>query len=294
MRNFELRMELTFQSNKVYLEIKKYEQLSSTYNNWTISDEYIPNTDNNLGDYTIILKTKITQGEEQLNEELEKGEELAKLIGNLITYIIGRPLDYESKYHYGFRKRIGMCGEAIVGWSNNYEEIKTQFDLNNNDSLVKISISDKMKNWSIIEESPLQDIIIMLSKYEQIDNITRLLIYYHTSAARQDNDIKHLLLGKSLEIVDFILPKEKNKQKRLGLLPNELKKSFGNKNLSWLFEMSNFRMETRHIINKNSNSLIHNKMTDDEYYEFLYISDNLISYVVREKFGLDFTRMIII
>lgn len=286
-------MELSFISDKIYLEIKKYERLSSTYGNWIISDEYIPNTDKNLGNYTITLKTIITQGEEQLNEEIENGEELAKLIGNLITYIIGRPLDYESKYHYGLRQRIAMYGEPITGWTNNYEEIKKQFDLNNKNSLVKITISDKMKNWSIIEKSPLQDLIIMLSKYNQMDNITKLLIYYHTSAARQDNNIKHLLLGKSLEIVDFLLPKEKNKQKRFKLLPYDLKKSFGNKNLSWIFEMSNYRMETRHIINKNSSSLMHNKMTDDEYYDFLYISDNLISYVVREKFGLDFNLMII-
>ena len=124
-------------------------------------------------------------------------------------------------------------------------------------------------------------------KYSSLDDLTKLLIRYHYNALKNETDVRYVLLGKALEIADILLPQEKNKNKMFNLLPEELRKIFGNRNLSWLFEMSNYRMETRHIINKKSNSLLHKEMTDEEYFDFLYISENLISFIVREKFNLE-------
>ncbi len=285
-------MELVFESKKQLIEIKEYEQLSSKIGNWTISDKYVPNTDKNLGEYWIIIKSKISKGEDELIEKFSEGEKIAERIGILITYAIGHPIDYETKCHYGLRYRIALLGDSIKGWSNNFKAIKKQIDADKNTPNITVTISEMMRNWVIIEQSPLNELLIMLSKYPKIDSITKLLILFHNDSLKHEGDLRHLLIGKSLEIVDVLLPKGNNK-KRFGLLPDKLKNVFGTRDLSWLFMMSNFRMETRHVINKKSDTFIHNQMTDEEYYDFLYISENLITYLVRKNFDLELKIMVI-
>lgn len=51
--------------------------------------------------------------------------------------------------------------------------------------------------------------------------------------------------------------------------------------------MSNYRFETRHAINKKSDSNLHENMSEDEYSDFMLLSDLLINYLVRTKLNLE-------
>ncbi|MDD2200177.1 MAG: hypothetical protein PHE08_10675, partial [Bacteroidales bacterium] len=83
-----------------------------------------------------------------------------------------------------------------------------------------------------------------------------------------------------------LLPIPNNDKKSFEQLPEEIRKAFNNRSISWLYGMSNYRYETRHVINKKSNSVLHNEMNKDEYFDFMLLSDILISYLVRKELGL--------
>ncbi len=53
------------------------------------------------------------------------------------------------------------------------------------------------------------------------------------------------------------------------------------------YDIANTRMETRHIIQQGSVNILHPKMSDDEYFDFMFLSDTLINYLVRTRFGLE-------
>jgi len=277
---------LKLTSNTLFLDIDDATNLhSANVGDFNLSEYYTPNSSYH-GQYKITI-TKSVKTKDNLSKYSESAYILANQINDLITYVIGYPLNLKAKDYYG-SKRALIRYDVVDGWESNFQDIKPYFILKKNPRqklFTKVYFGDS-KHWTKCKYPPLKELIDILTKYNQANSLVKQLIRFHTLALHHVYDVKYLLLSKALEIAKTLLPIPNNDKKSFEQLPEEIRKAFNNRSISWLYGMSNYRYETRHVINKKSNSVLHNEMNKDEYFDFMLLSDILISYLVRKELGL--------
>lgn len=283
-------MELELKSDKIYLDIDKPESLiTAEIDGVSISEIYNPN-ERYHGEYQLVLKIDITKSDE-LGDGFAKLEKIASLINRLTTYIVGQPLNFKSNSFYGSRMSITQIN-SIDGWSSNYTEVKEVLENEENEKnknegfRVEISTTGVI-HWSTTENPPLTELITIYSRYKGLDEITKLLILFHNKALLHNDDIKYLILGKALELAKTLLP-HKTHEENFDSLPQEIKDIFTKKSrtIRWLYDTANNRIETRHIVQRGTSEL-HPEMSDEEYFDYMYLADTLINYLVRLQFELE-------
>ena len=278
---------LILTSDILYLDIEEYTNLYSTkIGDIEFIEEYNPNSSYH-GEYTITISKNVNTRDE-LGDTTMELYELATNLNKLITYVIGRPLNQRTNDFFG-SKRVIIPFNKVDGWKSNYQELsRTLTKLENPDQNLFAEISSgNLLHWSTCKKPPLRDLIQILRNYELATLPFKTLIRFHTLALFHERDVKYLLISKALEIAKELLPVPGNTSSSFIKLPEDIRSEFKNKNISWLFKMSNFRFETRHIIDKKSSSGFHDNMDDEEYYDFMFLSDFLIFYMIRNEFGLD-------
>jgi hypothetical protein len=278
---------LILTSNILYLDIEDPTNIYSTnVGEFELSEHYNPKSSYH-GEYTIIISKKVNTRDE-LGEITMEAYELATKINKLITYSIGRPLNQRLNDFYGSRRAI-IPFDKVDGWKSNYNELQrtlTKLENPNQKFFIKIS-SENLLHWSTCKNPPLRELIEIINKYDKASLSIKNLIRFHTIALLHERDVKYLLLSKALEIVKELLPVPKNTSMSFVKLPEEIRVEFNKRSISWLYEMSNYRFETRHVVDKFSTEGFHVEMDENEYFDFMLLSDLLISYIIRTEFGLD-------
>lgn len=280
-------MELILESKQIYLDIENHENIIETsIDGVLITEKYQPNNESH-GRYQIVLKKQIVNLQD-LTETASKLKKIAQSFNDLLTYVIGFPLNIDAQDFYGSKIKFAPVNK-IEGWQSNYDDVLLILQKKENPEqrhFGKITIGS-ITHTSTLKETPLPELIKINQNYSGLDNISKMLIRFHLLALTNEYDVKYLLLGKALEIAKELLPVKGNTSESFKHLPPQLQKAFKERTISWLYEMSNHRLETRHAINSKSEDKLHNEMTKEEYYDFLYLSDLLISNIVRTKLGLE-------
>lgn len=278
-------MELKFESNTIYLDISNSGNLLTfDIDGYTLLEKYKENT-NYHGEYQLILKKEV-KALKELFDSISPMREVASSINKLITYVIGRPLNFKANSFYGSRMTIQGI-DSIDGWESNYKKIKNDlFQLEHPEQDVTEIAVANMNHWSTTNDSPLHELILIYTNYHKLDELTKLLIRFHAKALIHDHDIKYLILGKALEIAKPLLP-DKDYVKSFNSLPQEIREVFKTRSIKWLYDISNTRRETRHIIQKGAVNILHPEMSEEEYFDFMFLADTFINYLVRTKFGLE-------
>jgi len=279
-------MELIIESDILFIDIEKYEKFEGfKLNGASIFDKYTPN-DKYHGEYQLILK-KTVKNTQELNESAKSLNRIALLINPLMTYVIGHPINVSKKEFYGKRFSL-VVNNKVESWTTNYDNVSRILQTREHPQGISgIGEISDIRTWSSIGYTPLFELIKVIDSYKHLDNITKILIRYHSLAHLYEFDVRYIILGKALEIAEQLLPIPKDRKKSFSLLPAEIKDEFKNRDISWLYNMSNNRMETRHAINLGSKDSLHEWMTEDEYFDFMHLSDLLINYIVRTKMNLE-------
>ncbi len=251
-----------------------------------LSEIYKPNP-SYYGEYQIqVLAMPKTRSE--LHRVNEKIEYYCHHLNYLATYVIGEPLNRDTKDSWGSLKYFKEVGK-IDSWENNFREVDgilqrvEKPDMNIFPHFTLNNPSSKR----VLDRNPLKELIKLLELKDRVQPLILDLIYFHQQALMHQFDIRYLILGKALEIAVQFLPDKSYKESSFNQLPKGLREIFGDKNTDWLYNMSNNRYETRHVINKKTDSFLHSPMSEAELKEFAKLSDNLIRYIVRSAFGLD-------
>lgn len=279
-------MELILESDILFIDIEKYKKFEGfMINGASIVDKYTTN-EKHKGEYQLILK-KTVNNTQELNESAKSLNSIALLINPLMTYAIGYPINVSKKEFYG--KNINLVVKnKVESWTTNYDQVSQILQTREHPHGISgIGTIGDIITRSASEYAPLFELVKVIDGYKHLDNLTKKLIRYHTLAHSHEFDVRYILLGKALEIAELLLPIPKDRKKSFGLLPPEIKDEFNDRNILWLYNMSNNRMETRHAVNLASKDSLHSWMTDDEYFYFMYLSDLLITYIVRTKMNLE-------
>lgn len=279
-------MELILESDILFIDIEKYKKIEGfMINGASIVDKYTTN-EKYHGEYQLILK-KTVNNTQELNESAKSLNSIALLINPLMTYAIGYPINVSKKEFYGKRFSL-VVNNKVESWTTNYDKVSQILQTREHPQGISgIGEISGIRTWSSIEYAPLFELVKVIDGYKHLDNLTKKLIRYHTLAHSHEFDVRYILLGKALEIAELLLPIPKDRKKSFSLLPSEIKDEFKNRDISWLYNMSNNRMETRHAINLASKDSLHSWMTEDEYFDFMHLSDLLINYIVRTKMNLE-------
>lgn len=251
-----------------------------------LTESYTPNPKGH-GEYKLSVKANI----KSLTELREKTEHIVKIcnsINTYATYIFGQPLDTNTRDFFGSTRYLKEMSK-VESWSNNYEALHHKITKLENPEQ-KHFLSSKVKSntqYAKIPKSPLNDFYTFLSRSSSVNKLIPKLIHFHSQSIKHEFDIRYLILGKALELAREFFP-DRCDHKAFRLLPKDLKAEFLNydKDIHWLFYISNKRIETRHAVDKKNASL-HPYMTDEECKTFAHLSDLLINYIVRNEFNLE-------
>jgi hypothetical protein len=277
--------QLRYETETIHLNIDgDYSAKRTVIDGITLTDSYKPSENQSRhGRYTFIL-TKEVPLISELADADELIRELCSKINTLLTYIIGRPLHDQSTDYYGSRKKLIPFGEHAA-WNSNYEELRRKLQLlENPEQKIFVSIKSTQTKWATLPKSPFESLETLIRAYPNSSFETKLIIRFHALALRHEYDVKHLLLAKALEIFKSQFKSLKSAFK---FLHEDIRDEFGEKDLGWLFNLSNTRFETRHAVGKKPPKTILPEMSDHEYDQFIFLTDLVLSNYVRQKLGLN-------
>lgn len=255
------------------------------YNGITFCQDYFISK-SGTSNYYLILKKKV-QTKEEISDAKSEIADMCGLINTYSTFVIGWPLTMDVTTPMGVKRYIRVAGN-VDGWESNADELYTAFrkKVKKEEPIMgKVSIG-KVDPWVEMERNPIPDLIEILKKREKANPLVREIAKYFYLAKLNDTNIRYLILGKALEIAKIIFRPSSPKRAFIGL-PQEIKDEFGEKDIGWLYEMSNFRYETRHALDKKNNQGMHPELSDQECYEFTRLSNLILTYLVRKEFGLE-------
>lgn len=281
-------MELIYTSNIIYLDIEKYDhdQEKELDGGIILTETYKPNPSYH-GEYRLIIKREVNSTNE-LSEYHEKIWGIVELLNKLIYYAIFHHI-YETNDLYGTRTRMIELGKS-KGWTSNFSDINHKLEVIENPHrkiLFDVSFEGYVSH-SCSQTSPFEQLMALYDNYCNFNESERLLLRFHSTAMENESDVKYMLLGKTLEIAKELFPKRDDK-KMLNLLSQPVQEEFKSRSMSIakLYELSNFRAETRHIIKQKApNILFHGRMSDHEYENYMYCTDMLVVNMIRLRCGL--------
>lgn len=281
---------LSFTTDPMDVCINNYEAYRFNYIGWSISDKYIFNEKTpRHSHYSIIVTSPMIIKERELYNYSSKGQSLANIITSLIPFC-GLPSLISQKTHdYLSNRSVFVFDSSPSGWKTNFAEIRKDFEVSKGHGLMTSSLSVEVKGYAIIDESPLKDLEVMITKYEYISEEAKYLIFLNNSIISSANSNVFMLMGKALEIINAMYPLEAKTDRRIEVFFPELVNIFGNYTIKKLFDLSNNRKETRHYIKdkKNKEKLVsHESLSEEERIMMYKCTTCLITNAIREQFGL--------
>ena len=121
--------DLTFTSDPIEVRITNYVKHTFRYNDWVISDKYVPHEGNPcFCKYSILVTKNGIADEEMLHKYRVEGLEVVNLITSLIP-LCGLPSLNSPKYQ-DFNKGTFVIDykDSPQGWKTNYIEVKDIFE----------------------------------------------------------------------------------------------------------------------------------------------------------------------
>jgi hypothetical protein len=196
--------------------------------------------------------------------------------------------DISRFYAYITGRILGDPGDVLslninppAGWGSNGAKIVPQGDWGILHSV------NTFPDFRVVPTYPLQAVIAAVENADQLDEVSWTLIHYHLSAlSSRDNDVRHFLLAKALEIARELIPGQDDEKKEAGL-PSNVRARL-NKTFHWLYDISNNRRETRHSITKRPALRLHPQLEPEEELDFLSDADTLLRYMASQLLGVPF------
>ena len=158
---------LTFTTDSMDVCINNYEPYSFDYKGWTVSDKYVHNKNNPRGSsYAIIFSSPLFSDEEELNNYRLSGQDISNLITTLIP-VCGLPSLNSPKFMDFLKDQyIIDYKSAPQGWKTNYDDVLKQIRADKGSKMLVHITFMGISRYSTIGSSPLEDIRIMLERYD--------------------------------------------------------------------------------------------------------------------------------
>lgn len=233
-----------------------------------------------LGDYKIIIKSKISD-EKELFDSYQQLSEISRQIDRAWLYACGHPL---TKSDFSLlTPHLQSLDGKISGWRTNYRATKKKLRKGKPSVNFKVNRQD----WAFYSVLPLEHALnirtAILSSSDLIQSLIELHFYAHKV---KDDYSRFFFFAKALEIVRKLLPGKDDKQKEKNL-PFNISKELSC-SLHSLYDLSNNRYETRHIMQKKKQQVMHQKMTVDEIRSFKHNADIILRAVTCQNLGIDY------
>ena len=278
---------LSFTTDSMDACIYNYEPYRLDFKGWTISDNYIHNEKNNRGSYYSIIVTKSNMlNMEDLDYYRIKGQEIVELVTSLIP-LCGLPSLNGPKYqNFANGTYIIDYKSMPKGWKTNYNEKREMYEAVEQQQIKASASFMGISRYSVLEESPLKELELMLNKYERSQDEIKFLIYLYNSILTEKSYNVYMLIGKALEIINAMYPLKTKKDRRIEDNFQELSGVFNGITLKYLINLSNNRKEARHYIKDKTNVIPHESLSKEERIMMYRYSTCLLFNVSREKLGL--------
>lgn len=276
---------LIYKSIPLNLLIREYEPISFEFDGYTFYDSYTPPKSSNSshGEYFLFIKTSNLETAEQLNRTSLELYSLAEKIQVYLKYITGTTL-FVTPQSFDIRRKRFICANSCPeGWSSNYDDVEEELDTNQ----YKIKVSPMVPSiYAQIPKSPLIELKVILENYSSLDSNIKYLMRLNYEADSASDNIRCLVYGKVLEIIDALHPYHGHVDNRITEVYPELQSIFSDMTIKKLMGLANNRADTRHYVAEKGDVKSHPFLTYEEIGEYTSLIDNLAVNEVRMHFNL--------
>lgn len=246
---------------------------------WVIRETYEPLDDRKLPkgtvSYSIWIETEVSSPEE-IWAKKDIGFKIADDLNRVWTYVCGQPIN-------AARLGLVVC-DAPDAWTTNNKEVENK--LHAEISGITGNIIFQTRYYMYVMELPLSKALDVYESYKTASDLVHALIELHYSAlTSKRSEARLIFFAKALEMVHKLLPGKRNQQKQ-DSLPVNITSNL-HKSLPWLFEMSNERVDTRHVVQRTPTPTLHKQMSVQERQSFEDDADLIIRTVVCQQLGYE-------
>lgn len=202
--------------------------------------------------------------------------DIAHDLDRIWAYVCGVPL---------FPKILTLrLVNAPEGWKGNAQRVRQSLPARGPYAIT--ALRGRRRFWVELPYAPLKPAMQALHKYRVADEATRHLIELHYATLTATSyEPRLVLLAKCLELTRAMLP-GRNDAARQRHLPEEVTNRL-KASLHWLFDISNRRVEVRHVVRNPTALELHPKLSSDESKAFRHDSDLVIRGVIAQRLGID-------
>ena len=269
-------MHVVYRSKPMPIHIDEYEQKCFEYDKWIISDDY--KELKYSYEYRIIVSVKGTINDLTYDSMLTSS--FVEKLTMLLKYVLGISLNSPHGQIFHKRARIIDNRDIPKGWEANISEIDTYL-MKTLSSFVRVV---PIPTHGHLKTSVLDELNIALKNYDTLDEKIKDLIALHNSAVESDERACYLIMGKLIDMINWLYPLEHRTDRRIKDIFPELIPFFGDTTIKDLMGIANSRKETRHY-SKSSQSP-HPALTSQEAESYFLRIDVLAIDIVRIKLGL--------
>ena len=279
--------KLVYTSDSMNVFIKNYVEYKFMYYNWIVSDKYVFNEKSpRHSKYTILVTSQIIKDEQELCNYASNGREIANKITSFIP-LCGLPsLISKGNHDFLTNSSIIVFESAPYGWKTNYREIRKELTTSHNNEIYMEIDCLGVTGYSILDNSPMKELQIIMRKYKEIREEVKYLIFLNDSILSSTNSNIFMLMGKALEIINAMYPLETKKDRRIEEHFPEVSNIFNGYTIKDLFNLSNNRKETRHYIKDKAQIVSHESLNEEERIMMYKCTTCLLLNVIRDKLGL--------
>lgn len=278
--------KLVYTSDSMNVFIKNYVESKFKYNNWVVSDKYEFNEKSpRHSHYSILVTSPMISNEQELCNYESYGRDIANKITSFIPLCVLLSLINKGTHDFLTNKSIIVFESAPNGWKTNYREVRKELTVPNNEIYMEIECLG-VTGYSILDNSPMKELQIMLEKYNDIKDEVKYLIFLNDSILSSTNSNIFMLMGKALEIINAMYPLKTKKDRRIEEHFPELTSVFNSYTIKDLMNLSNNRKETRHYIKDKAKLISHESLNEEERIMMYKCTICLITNVLREQLGL--------
>lgn len=278
---------IVYTSEPMDVLIENYVEYKFTYHNWIVSDNYVFNEKMpRHSHYSIIVTSPFVDDEPGLYKYESFGRVLVDRITSLIPFCGLPSLISKGTHDYLANRSVIVSSKSPDGWKTNYNEIRKELMKSKELGLIIGNITAEVKEYSIINDTPLKELEVMINKYNSISEEVKYLIFLNNSILSSTDSIIFMLMGKALEIINAMYPLKTKKDRRIEEHFPELTSVFNSYTIKDLMNLSNNRKETRHYIKDKAKLISHESLNEEERIMMYKCTICLITNVLREQFEL--------
>lgn len=275
---------LIVKSKPILLDLDNYIEGKSTIKGYLIKDNYsFPKTKIDHGQYQIIVESPIIRDDSDFSRHLDAIKEIVRRFTILSKCIIGEAFNTSPWDMDIFTKRIELIGDMPLGWESNYDLVRKELDKKKR---LTVHIEVEPNHYCRLSASPFNDYLTSFKAFSHLKTIERDLLQLLNDADLVSTTGRYMLLSKALEMVNAMYPLTKHKDDRIQTILPELSEQFKGITLKQLMGLANTRRETRHYVDKSSESLSHQAMSEEERKLFYLMTNQLCLNIIRRSLGL--------